>query len=451
MKSLLGIILLFWGLACVLAPGYGVCLAQQVSSESTVAWAKAHAIAVTTVEPGHGFTDLQPFKTTIGQARLVALGESAHDVHEFLAFRNRLAEFLVQEMGFTAIAVETGFYEGVQVDDYVAGGTAEKTKVTQCVFDWDPEALEENLELVEWMRRYNATAPVARKIRFYGIDLTGGQEGDFKNSRKALDAPLAYIERVDPGLGQESRQHLEPFLARFNSSGYPALAPAERNSLTAAIADLVSLFERRRIDFLALTSESDYQKAYRNAVVARQLDASFRAEANSAGNDKQKDFRDLAMVRDAGMADNVRWVLEREGPQGRVFLFAHNAHVMKSPVLKEAWPEFLPRGGRTSMGQYLRSTLGEVWVVIGFTFQHGEEALKFPPVDATSVDGLLAQVGLPLFALDLHTAPKVGPVAEWLNQGERIRMSDRYAELAPADAFDALMFVEKVSGVHPIH
>jgi erythromycin esterase len=407
-------------------------------------------MAVTTVEPGHGFTDLQPLKTTIGQAQLVALGESAHGVHEFLAFRNRLAEFLVQEMGFTAIAVETGFYEGVQVDDYIAGGTAEKTKVAQDVFEWDPAALEENLQLVEWMRLYNATASVARKIRFYGIDLTGGQSGEFKESRKALDAPLAYIERLDPSLGQEFRQQLEPFLAKFSSSSYPTLAPAERNSLTAAIADLVSLFERRRIEFVAATSESDYQRAYRNAVVARELDALFRAHANHAGNVKLKDSRDPLMVRDAGMADNVRWVLEREGPQGRVFVFAHNMHVMKSPVLKEPYPEFLPEGGRTSMGQYLRS-FGDAVVVLGFSFQRGEEALKFPPLDATSVDGLLAQVGLPLFALDLRTAPKVGPVADWLSKGKRIRMNDRYGELAPIDAFDALVFVERVSGVHPIH
>ena len=133
MKSLPAIVLLSWGLACVLAPRYGAALAQEVSSQPLLVWAKGHAIPVSTVEPGHGFTDLQPLKTTIGQARLVALGESAHGVHEFLAFRNRLAEFLVQEMGFTAIAVETGFYEGVQVDDYVAGGTTDRTKVVQGV------------------------------------------------------------------------------------------------------------------------------------------------------------------------------------------------------------------------------------------------------------------------------------------------------------------------------
>ena len=72
-------------------------------------------------------------------------------------------------------------------------------------------------------------------------------------------------------------------------------------------------------------------------------------------------------------------------------------------------------------------------------------------VDPTSVDGILADVGLPLFALDLRSAPKAGSVADWLHQGKKLRNNDRYVELVPIDAFDALLFIESVSAVHPIH
>ena len=103
------------------------------------------------------------------------------------------------------------------------------------------------------------------------------------------------------------------------------------------------------------------------------------------------------------------------------------------------------------MGQYLRSMLGDEMVVLGFTFQRGEKALQLGTVDPTSVDGVLADVGRPLFALDLRSAPKTGPVADWLNQGKKHRFNDRYVELVPIDAFDALLFIESVSAVHPIH
>src|SRR5712672_2261834 len=43
---------------------------------SPVDWIRQHAIALTTVEAGHGFTDMQPLKRTVADARIVALGEA---------------------------------------------------------------------------------------------------------------------------------------------------------------------------------------------------------------------------------------------------------------------------------------------------------------------------------------------------------------------------------------
>ncbi len=151
------------------------------------------------------------------------------------------------------------------------------------------------------------------------------------------------------------------------------------------------------------------------------------------------------------MADNVRWVLEREGPEGRILVFAHNYHVQKGTILRETYPEIYPGKPPMRMGRYLRSMLGDDMVVLGFTFQRGEEPLQLGTVDPASVDGVLAEVGLPLFALDLRSAPKTGPVADWLNQGKKLRYSDQYGELVPIDAFDVLLFIESVSAVHPIH
>lgn len=240
-----------------MVPAYVLTSSAQETPEPVVRWAKQHAIPIRTVEPGHGFAGLQSLKRTIGHARIVALGESAHQwrtdtdgIHEFRAFRNRLLEFLVRDMGFTAIAVETGFSEGIEVDDYVTGRTAGGADLAQRVFFFSPQADKENLELIEWMRRYNSQPSTSRKIRFYGIDLGSGQDEKHAEWRRALDAALSYVERVDSGASKEFRGRLEPFLTKFNEEGYRTLAAAERNTLTATIADLVSLFERRRIEFL---------------------------------------------------------------------------------------------------------------------------------------------------------------------------------------------------------
>lgn len=88
MKSpLFDIVLFSAGLACALvAPGCVVTSSAQETSKPLVAWAKQHAIPITTVEPGRGFVDLQALKTTIGQARVVALGESVHEIGESVSF-----------------------------------------------------------------------------------------------------------------------------------------------------------------------------------------------------------------------------------------------------------------------------------------------------------------------------------------------------------------------------
>lgn len=428
-------------LVCVLLfAEYEAGYTEQEQFEPFVEWANKHIIPITTVELNNGLTDLQHLKPVIGKARVVALGESAHGMHEFLAFRNRLLEFLVQKMGFTAIAVETGFLEAIQVDDYVMGSIADSSTAAQNVFMWSPQVYQENQELIKWIRRHNANVSLTRKVRFYGVDLTGGQDGVFINSRRAIDAALGYIERVDSDLAQQFRLRLEPLLEKFNDKSYSTLTLDERKILTASISDLVTVYERQRAAFLARTSESDYHKAYRHAVIARQLDAYFQPVPDTT------DAVSKVNVRDAAMADNFRWVLEREGPQGRVLMFAHNWHIKKGPSQKEPYAEFFPKSLPTMMGQHLRLMLGNEMIALGFTYNQGLSTAA----DSSSIDGTLARIKSPLFVLNLRTAPIRGAVAEWLNRERRMRVNDRYGELNLIKAFDALVFVEKISEAHPI-
>jgi erythromycin esterase len=160
-------------------------LAQQDDTALFVRWAKEHASPILGVEVGRQAGDLKSLKSAIGKARVVALGENAHGVHELLEFRNRLFEFLVQEMGFTAIAVETGFAESMPANDFVSGGAGSSSQLAHNVFQWLPGAFDENRELIEWMRAYNERPSTHRKIRLYGIDLTGGFLGAMIPKRRS--------------------------------------------------------------------------------------------------------------------------------------------------------------------------------------------------------------------------------------------------------------------------
>src|ERR1700749_1596110 len=87
-----------------------------------VSWATTHAHPLATVDSAPNDADLLPLESAIGKARIVALGEPMHGAHEPLAFRNRLFRYLVERMGFTAIALESGFTESINARTFVEGG-----------------------------------------------------------------------------------------------------------------------------------------------------------------------------------------------------------------------------------------------------------------------------------------------------------------------------------------
>ena len=50
--------------------------------------------------------DYDPLLKLIGDARFVLLGEASHGTHEFYRERAEITKRLIQEKGFTAVAVE---------------------------------------------------------------------------------------------------------------------------------------------------------------------------------------------------------------------------------------------------------------------------------------------------------------------------------------------------------
>jgi hypothetical protein len=64
-------------------------------------------------------SDLEPFRALVGDARVVALGESWHTSGGFYLMKHRLFRFLVEEMGFRAFAIESNWDAVEQMNAYV--------------------------------------------------------------------------------------------------------------------------------------------------------------------------------------------------------------------------------------------------------------------------------------------------------------------------------------------
>jgi erythromycin esterase len=422
--------------------------AVQASDNFALAsWAKAHATLIKLDESRITAPDFRSFNPLIGDAHVVALGEPTHGAHEPLAIRNTLFRYAVEKLGFTAIALETGLPESKAVAAYVAGGPGNVAQIVRDNFTWGFGSFQENVELVQWMRVYNANPAHRRKIRFYGIDLSLGGPSGSTPTATAIEQALAYLDAVDPASAQQMRLALSPFIARLPASPIP-FSRQDHDRLTAAIADLVSLFQRKRPHYLAVASKQPYDWAYRDAIVARPQDQEFRVVPdNVAGGGIPPAAWRAMSVRNESMAENVKWVLEQEGVNGRVLVFAHDMHIMNAPTSGGSW-SVLERAPN-SMGQYLRSMLGKDLAIIGIFDSAPSDSAAGENRSGSNrnfIEDAFGRIARAPFAIDLRQAVADRSTSAWLSQPHEFRVNNGdFLKVVPAEAFDVLVFVQHLT------
>lgn len=432
------------GLLAITIAASSFTVGGQGGVESLDSWVLARALQIDTTELAGDQSDMRRLSQLVGSARVVALGEPAHGAHEPLAFRNKLFRYLVEERGFTAIAIESGLPESRRIDEFVAGGPGEVEGVVRDGLTFRFDRFRENHELVQWMRAYNANRANSRKIRFYGIDLSLGGPTGGTPTPVALQMALSYVARVDTENATRLRQTLEPFLTRLPTATAQSFSRAEHDTMTAAIDDLISLLERERPAFVMATSTADYEWAHHVARVAQQGDRMFRLEPpDPPGGGVPPTAWQAVNVRDAAMAENARWALAREGPDGRVLLFAHNAHVMNAAAQGGDWSVY--ERPPNAMGVHLRAALGNDLVIIGSSAEKNGTGLPAASPDPMSIDAALARVGLRRFIVDLRAAPD-GARPVWVAQRHTLRANFTLRmTVIPGAAFDAFLFIETLT------
>ena len=409
--------------------------------------------------------DLSPLRAVVGNARVLALSEPFHGGHEPLLFRNRVARWCVVALRCTAIALETGLAPSKLLDDYVRGRTAHgavSDSALAAAFNYGFGALQENLDLLHWLRAYNAGKPQRERVGFYGIDLTAA---GFLPTSQSLDAVLAYLDRADPALGRAVRAGDRTLAARVRGDTFPEMAPAERDRVTGRIIDLVSLMRARRLSFINATGPADYEWALRQAVNAEQ-DLMFlrrmprgllpRLMAGLDAITPQDSVKESNELREVAMADNLAWVLEQQPPNGRVLLFAHFSHLQGMPLsIDDPRPAAKLVEGLEVAGQYMRALLGAKFVLVGTYFgqaAHGDPALPSAlPPDSAGIEGLLAAPGLAGYLLDLRAIPK-GALLDFLGRDQLRRggsVGDMRIKGRPTLASDALLYIDRITPAHP--
>lgn len=301
-----------------------------LASDEVRAALQQNTFSLVSVDAGQGFDDLQPLVPFLADKRIVALGEATHGTSQFFRMKHRLVEFLVIELGFRHFGMELSPADGRLLDDYIQGKEVDAARVLY----W-PWATREVLDMLNWMRAYNASVEPEQRLTFHGIDPITGE-------------------------------------------------------------------------------------------------------------------RDLAM------SQNVNRILQEAGPESRMVIWAHNAHISNG----SGW-----------MGSYLKQTWGDQAYLLGFEFDHGSFTSRMATVHTYSVGPAtpdfyahaLNQLDQPLLYLDFQTLLQTPVLRAWLEAPQSshdfqeihaiYRLNPDWYTLRTSwlQLYDGLIFIAESTPAEPIH
>ncbi|MBF9133058.1 erythromycin esterase family protein [Plantactinospora sp. S1510] len=402
------------------------------------------AMTLATLDPGAPLDDLEPLAARLAGAKVVAIGENSHLVREFGLLRHRLTRFLVERLGFTLYGLESGFSEGLTVDDWVRGGPGDLRTIADVGITYTFGRCAEMRAHLEWMRKTNAAG--TKQVRFFGIDVPGSTASPLPamhNIRRYLSAVdgdgAAVVDRLVTLLEKFAGEHPLPAYA-----AYGQLAAAERDGITALFAELATRFDALGPEYVSAGGVESYEVARHELRLACLLDQSTRSVAARMAGDTS---HPKVAARDRGMAETVFWLLDRFGPDARIVIAAHNSHIQRTPVVTPAF-------SLSAMGHHLANRLGGDYVSMAVTGTAGRTVTRranpdrpggveivgvdLDPAREGSVEAAFAAVP-GLRAVDLRGARGrlTGP--------DHIRVMDTYQEVQLLDAYDLVVNVPETS------
>jgi erythromycin esterase-like protein len=395
---------------------------------------------------------------SIGEARVVLIGEASHGTHEFYQERAAITKRLIQERGFNAVAVEADWPDAYRVNCFVRGnGDDRDSDAALSNFKRFPTWMWRNTvvrDFVDWLRRHNAEQPEPARVGFYGLDLY--------SLYASIDAVLGYLERIDPEAARRAHYRygcFDHFGEDPQAYGYVASFNLSQSCHDEVVEQLRELQRQageyaRRDD----TSEDEYFYAEQNARLAKNAEDYYRTMFE--GRVSSWNVRDCHM---AETLDALLRHLERRGGRSKVVVWEHNSH------LGDARATELGEAGELNVGQLVRERYGDESFLIGFSTYSGSvtaardwggtpERRRVRPGLKGSYEDLFHSIGLPRFLLDLRQR---SPVIEALCRArlqraigviyrpETERMSHYFHARLP-EQFDALIHLDETRALEPL-
>ncbi|MEO7085414.1 MAG: erythromycin esterase family protein [Gemmatimonadaceae bacterium] len=423
-------------------------------AETTVAADLGHGLAKI-ARPLDDAASLEPLLDLIADAPYVLLGEASHGTSEFYTWRTEISKRLIEERGFSFIAVEGDWPDCYQVTRYVKwmSDSASTAREALHAFARWPTwmwANRETVELAEWLRERNRGRAPEAQVGFYGLDVYSLWD--------SMRAVTEYLERIDPALAAAAKRAyncFEPFAEDMQEyARATALVP------TSCEDEAVGVLRALRAGAPQFREDGreGYFNAEQNALVARNAEMYYRTMVR--GGPGSWNVRDLHMV------ETLTRLMQHHGPGAKAIVWEHNTHIGDARFTD------MSRAGMFNVGQLVRQSHDEEGVVlVGFGTHRGTviaaeewgapmERMRVPVAragsfekemhDAVGGDALLVFDGTDDGGVPGLQEP-IGHRAIGVVYDPKNERWGNYVPTVVPRRYDAFLFIDETRAVDPLH
>ncbi|MGF1670118.1 MAG: erythromycin esterase family protein [Balneolaceae bacterium] len=347
-----------------------------------------HANEFTTVD------DFDSLIDEISSQRLVLMGEATHGTNAFYKWRAELSKRLIQDKGYSFIAVEADWPALSRINEFIKHKENAPSSIEEAmgyIERW-PLWMWRNSEiknLVSWLHDYNRELKPENRVGFYGVDLYA--------KRASMQQVIHYFSEMNNNLAQRSERAYS-CLTRFPEiRDYLQMVARSGENCSE---ELDEVLEWVRENEEVASNAWEYFNAEQNAKMIINAERHYRGnlEPGAASWNYRASHFYLTAER----------LLNFYGDGSKGIVWAHNTHI------GDARATDMARQGAVNIGQLARETIGHDNVyAIGFGTYTGNvlaarqwegqmENMAIPPARDNSWEATLEATGFRQFYLLLN-------------------------------------------------
>ncbi|MGZ8523283.1 MAG: erythromycin esterase family protein, partial [Chitinophagaceae bacterium] len=398
--------------------------------------------------------DLQPLFNRIGDARIVMLGEASHGTHEYYTWRSHISKRLIEEKGFSFIAVEGDWPDCYRVNRFIKGydpATKAAFKVLHDFNRW-PTWMWANWEIValtDWLQKHNTGLPANKKVGFYGLDVYSLWE--------SMESIMQYLKKTDIAalkVAEEAFHCFEPY-RKDEGTSYARASQFVPELCKNEVVHLLKEIQQKLPQY-----NTDYENVFsaeQNALITVNAEKYYRAMIHGGPHSWN--------VRDRHMADTLDRLLKFHGDKSKVIVWEHNTHI------GDARATDMADEGMFNIGELARTRHHDKGVVlVGFGSYKGTvmagrswgakmQAMQMPEARKGSWEYLLHQAGAKNQLLlmdefagnDMFLENHIGHRAIGVVYNPQYEQYGNYVPTVLPLRYDAFIFLDETRALYPLH